>query len=399
LDLGTQALTGVFPKQHERDPPIGPLLLVRCEECGLVQLAHNYDLSLLYGSNYGYRSGLNKGMVLHLAHRVREIEARVDLGPGDTVLDIGSNDGTLLAQYESDAIRRVGIDPTAKKFRQYYPAGVTVLEDFFTAELFRSVSSTPAKAITSISMVYDLEDPMSFVKQVAEVLDPQGFWVFEQSYLPTMLERNAYDTICHEHLEYYGLSQILYMLRHGGLKLVDLEFNRVNGGSFCVTAAKESASYPEARAAIEEALEREQDCGLRTQAPFERLHTEMAANRDVLRRLLARLRAEGKTVRGYGASTKGNVLLQYCGIDSNLLPEIVDVNADKFGAVTPGTRIPIVAENDATRRDTDFFLVLPWHFRDGIVAKESSFLAQGGGLIFPLPNIEIVTAAGTQELS
>jgi hypothetical protein len=399
LDLGTQSLTGIFPRQAECDPPAGPLRLLRCESCGLVQLAHNYDLTLLYGNDYGYRSGLNKGMVRHLANRVRAIEARVDLRSGDTVLDIGSNDGTLLSQYASGSIRRVGIDPTARKFRQYYPADVTVVEDFFTADVFRSVGSTSAKAITSISMFYDLEHPMSFVRQIGEVLHAQGVWVFEQSYLPAMLASNAYDTICHEHLEYYGLRQILYLLRREGLKIVDLEFNNVNGGSFCVTAAKQIALYPEVHAAIEEALVLEQDCGLQTNTPFERLRAAMQGNRDVLRRLLTRLRDEGKTVRGYGASTKGNVLLQYCGIDRELLPEIVEVNEDKIGAMTPGTRIPVVAENDATREETDFFLVLPWHFRNGIIAKESLFLAQGGGLIFPLPEVEIVTSTGVQALS
>jgi hypothetical protein len=398
LDLGTQSLTGVFPRQDESDPPAGPLRLLRCESCGLVQLAHNYDLTLLYGNDYGYRSGLNRGMVRHLGKRVRDIEARVDLRSGDAVLDIGSNDGTLLSQYASGSIRRVGIDPTAKKFRRYYPSDVILVEDFFTVDVFRSVNPTPAKAITSISMFYDLEHPLSFVKQIGEVLHPQGVWVFEQSYLPAMIESNAYDTICHEHLEYYGLSQILYILRHEGLKIVDLEFNDVNGGSFCVTAAKQTAQYPEVQEAIEEALVREENYRLQTSAPFERLSTTMVRNRDILRRLLTRLRDEGKSVRGYGASTKGNVLLQYCGIDRELLPEIVEVNEDKFGAETPGTRIPIVAENAAVREQTDFFLVLPWHFRTGIIEKESSFLAQGGGLIFPLPEVEIVTAMGSQAI-
>ena len=398
LDLGTQSLTGVFPRRDECDPPAGPLRLLRCEKCGLVQLAHNYDLTLLYGKDYGYRSGLNNGMVRHLGKRVRDIEARVDLQSGDTVLDIGSNDGTLLSQYASSSIRRVGIDPTAKKFRRFYPPDVLLVEDFFAADVFHSVNATPAKAITSISMFYDLEDPLSFVRQIGEVLDAHGVWVFEQSYLPAMIERNAYDTICHEHLVYYGLSQILYLLRHEGLKIVDLEFNDVNGGSFCVTAAKRTAPYPEAHAAVEEALAREENCRLQTSAPFERLRTAMVHHRDTLRRLLARLRDEGKSVRGYGASTKGNVLLQYCGIDRELLPAIVEVNEDKFGAETPGTRIPIVAEDAAIREQTDFFLVLPWHFRNGIVAKESAFLARGGGLIFPLPEVEIVTATGAQAI-
>ena len=391
LDLGMQALTGVFPKSESEDVPAGPLAVVKCSQCGLVQLAHNYDLSQLYGETYGYRSGLNQSMVRHLREKITTIEAFLDLYAGDLVIDIGSNDGTTLASYSTPGLRRIGMDPSGAKFRHYYPEGAQLLATFFSADAIRQlVGAKKAKVITSIAMFYDLERPLDFVNEIVEVLAEDGLWVFEQSYLPTMIATSSYDTVCHEHLEYYTLKQIEYMMEKAGLKIVDVEINDINGGSFSVTAAHRSHSARESPA-VARFLADEVTAGYDTVQPFETLSSNMARHRDQLLGFLKHATTEGRTVLGYGASTKGNVLLQYCGIERSLLPCIAEVNEDKFGAFTPGTKIPIVSEADARKMRPEYFMVLPWHFRNGIVAKEHMYLANGGKLVFPLPKLEIVT--------
>src|SRR5260370_13802152 len=237
LDLGNLALTGVFPKGELRNVPAGPLELVRCEKCGLVQLRHNYDFSLLYGETYGYRSGLNRSMVKHLESKVRGIECLMSgLSAGDLVIDIGSNDGTLLGCYRNTALCRVGIDPTGAKFGKYYKEGIELIPEFFSAAAIgRRVGPQKAKVITSIAMFYDLERPLDFVQDIVRLLDDNGIWVFEQSYLPSMLATNSYDTICHEHLEYYSLSQIVFMAEQAGLKIICGEFTYTRRGRSSVS--------------------------------------------------------------------------------------------------------------------------------------------------------------------
>jgi hypothetical protein len=399
LDLGNLALTGVFPKGELRDVPAGPLELVRCGKCGLVQLRHNYDLGLLYGDTYGYRSGLNRSMVKHLESKVRSIECLMPgLSAGDLVIDIGSNDGTLLGSYRNAALRRVGIDPTGAKFGKYYKEGIELIPEFFSAAAIgRRVGSQKAKVITSIAMFYDLERPLDFVQDIVRRLDDNGIWIFEQSYLPSMLATNSYDTICHEHLEYYTMSQIVFMAEQTGLKIIDVEFNDANGGSFSVVAAKRESSRVEAKERIDRILAEEVTTGLRTDAPFVKFRRAMEAHRTELRKLLHEIKSTGKSVLGYGASTKGNVLLQYCGIGRDLLPAIAEVNEDKFGSFTPGTDIPIISECEAMARCPDYFLVLPWHFRVPILERERKFLTAGGRFIFPLPVLENVSTV-TEEV-
>ena len=398
LDLGFQALTGIFPKTKEEDVPAGPLALVKCTDCGLVQLAHNYDLSMLYGNTYGYRSGLNQSMVRHLQGKVAGIESLISLGSGDLVIDIGSNDGTLLGSYKTPGLRRLGMDPSGEKFRQYYAPGTELIPEFFSAEAIRRhAGNQKARVITSIAMFYDLERPLDFVEQVTEVLDDDGIWVLEQSYLPTMVETHSYDTVCHEHLEYYTLKQIHFIATKLGLKIVDVALNDVNGGSFSVTVAKAQSRYPEAVDQVGRMLKEEENAGYDTTRPLEGLNAAMHRQRDELLALLHDIRRQGKAVFGYGASTKGNVLLQFCNITPDLLPYIAEVNEDKFGAYTPGTKIPIISEREARTMNPDYFLVLPWHFRHGIVQKESAYLERGGQLIFPLPALEVVSGTATSS--
>jgi hypothetical protein len=399
LHLGEQALTGVFPERDDEPITRGPLELVFCPDSGLLQLHHSYDLAEMYGLNYGYRSGLNRAMVEHLERMVQMLERRVSVGScplraGDIVVDIGSNDATLLRAYRTPGLRRLGIDPTGVKFRGFYPPDVRLVPDFFSADAYRSVfGNERARLVTSIAMFYDLEDPLAFVREVASILAPNGLWHFEQSYMPSMLAATAYDTVCHEHLEYYSLRQIQWMTERAGLKIVDVALNDVNGGSFAVTVAHAGASTAAEHRADERVaglLREEEELGLGSEAPYHEFAERVFKHRDELRTLVRELTASGKTVYGYGASTKGNVLLQFCGLTPDDIPAIAEVNPFKFGRFTPGTGIPIISEAEARAVQPDYFLVLPWHFRPGILARERDYLANGGRLIFPLPDVTVV---------
>lgn len=393
FSLGEQALTGVFPKRADAVVTSGPVDLVKCvaeKGCGLVQLKQSYDTSEMYGANYGYRSGLNRSMVLHLEAKVSGILGMGILRPGDTVIDVGSNDATTLRAYPEGRYRLVGIDPSGKKFRQYYPPHVELVPDFFSAAtVHAALNGGKARVITSFSMFYDLEDPVAFAKEVEGALDDEGIWILEQSYLPTMLEMNSFDTVCHEHLEYYALKQIDWIAKAANLRVVDVDFNLVNGGSFSVTVVKNGSSLSTNAAHIHEVLEREHSIGLDSVEIFDSFRDRVAAAQCQLVQFLREAKAGGARVSGLGASTKGNVLLQYFGIGPDLLSEIGEVNPEKFGAFTPGTGIPLIPEDAVLARSPDYLLVLPWHFRDFFLALPK---LKGRRLVFPLPRFEIVTA-------
>lgn len=391
LNLGKQTLTGVFPKSKDDEITKGPLELVWCPDSGLLQLNHSYDADEMYGDNYGYRSGLNQSMVDHLTDKVKFLERLVDLKPGDIVLDIGSNDATTLKAYSTPGIQKRGIDPTGMKFKEYYTDDIKLVPDFFSADAYHSMESQQAKIVTSIAMFYDLDNPIKFAKDIESILSDDGVWHFEQSYMPSMLRLNSYDTICHEHLEYYSLGVVKKILEESDLKLVDVKMNAINGGSFAVTAARKSnKSLKVNNAVINWLLEQEDRMGLNTPTPYREFEERVFRHRDDLVRLIKALNDDGKTVLGYGASTKGNVVLQFCGFTEKDIPAIAEVNPEKFGRFTPGSKIPIISEKEAAKMNPDYYLVLPWHFKDGILRREKQYLSDGGKMIFPFPEIEIV---------
>lgn len=390
LSLGDQFLTGVFPKSTAEKITKGPLDLVWCESCGLLQMKQSYSLDEMYGDNYGYRSGLNASMVRHLRNKIRMLELLAKPGEDDLVIDIGSNDATSLKAY-SGRHHKVGIDPTGLKFKSYYTDGISLIPDFFSAKVFREKFETQkAKIVTSIAMFYDLERPLDFIRDIHSVLADEGIWHFEQSYMPAMLKTNSYDTICHEHLEFYSFDVVKRMLEQCGMRIVDVQMNAVNGGSFAITACKTEASYVSNKPVIDWLLEQERIMGLKTPQPYLDFAKRVFQHRESLRSLIKSLVADGKKIIGYGASTKGNVLLQFCGLTSEYISCIAEVNEEKFGSFTPGTNIPIVSEADARAMNPDYFLVLPWHFKHGILEREQDFLDKGGKFIFPLPEIEII---------
>ena len=388
------SLTGVFPKSKNEKVPTGPLNLIKCNEshsknsCGLVQLRESYNPELMYGQNYGYRSGLNNSMVQHLHNKVKKILDCVSLNSEDIVVDIGSNDSTLLRAYPKKKLNLVGFDPTGTKFKKFYPDHITLIADFFNSKSFKNkFGNKKAKVITSIAMFYDLEKPLEFVREVFDILSEDGIWVLEQSYMPRMLEVKAFDTICHEHLEYYRLKQIYWMMNKVGFKIIDIEFNQTNGGSFSVTVAKSESPLKETPS-LERLLIEEENKGLSTNRPYDEFRKKVFEFKIQIRELLNKIHDEKGVVVGYGASTKGNIILQFADITSKDIPYIGEVNADKFGCYTPGTLIPIISEEEAREMNPDYFFIFPWHFKEFILEKEKTKRNKKIALLFPLPSIE-----------
>jgi hypothetical protein len=235
-------------------------------------------------------------------------------------------------------------------------------------------------------MFYDLEDPMAFMREIYNVLADDGVWVFEQSYMPTMLKMNSYDTVCHEHLEFYALSQIKWMSDRVGFQIIDVELNDVNGGSFSITVSKSTREVKPA-SLVQKILEEERNQGLDTLAPYVLFAQCAEKSKHDLLAFLQTARSAGKKVAALGASTKGNVLLQYCGLTEKDIFAVGEVNPDKFGGYTPGTWIPIISESELIATEPDYLLVLPWHFRRFFEGNNNF---SGSQLVFPLPSVEIV---------
>jgi len=392
MHLGDQGSASVFPTHKDTVVVKTPLCLVKCDECSLVQLQHTMDPDGLYKSmEYGYRSGINATMRHHLSEIVAEAVAISKPNARDTVLDIGSNDATLLKSYDNKLnLQRVGIDPTGAQFRNYYPMDVRLIPDFFSEATYGD--NAKAKIVTSISMFYDLPAPQTFMNDVRSILDPEGIWVMEQSYLPSMLAMHSIDTICHEHLEYYCLTQINYMAVKANMRILKVSFDKCNGGSFRVILCHESSSFVQTIAdgeIIKKTLEDEVVfSGIR---PYEEFTLKSETLKKRLVTFLRCLKEQNKTIYVYGASTKGNTLLQYYGIDDSIITAAAERNISKYGKYTPVTNIPIVSEEEARSAKPDYMLVLPWHFKEEFLRREDVYIETGGQFIFPLPEIEVVS--------
>lgn len=391
LDLGNQYLSGIFPKNVDLDMYKGPLKLVKCDEtsggCGHVQLEHTFDLSTMYGNEYGYRSGLNSSMIKHLKNKQEKISEYINLNPGDIVIDIAGNDGTFLGFFP-DTLKLVSIDPTSKKFSKYFSSHVSYIADFFSEEIYRSLfGENNAKLVTSFSMFYDLEDPCSFAKQVNSVLDPEeGIWVLEQSYMPEMLKMNSFDTVCHEHLSYYGARQLKYIMDQSDLKIIDFEFNDVNGGSISISVANKNSKYTECTQRLNSLIQEEVNLGLNTIKPWEEFEKRIELCKDYFWDIINKYKKNGSKIAALGASTKGNVTLQTWGVTPEDILIIGDVNPDKNGSFSPGTWIPIKDE-DSVLSEYDVFVILPWHFKNFFINNPKF---KNKVLIFPLPVPEVV---------
>lgn len=389
VNLGNQDYCGHFPSSRSEKVPKGILSLSWSPSSGLLQLDQELDIGPMYSDNYGYRSGLNKEMVNHLNSKTKKLQNLTEIIDGDLVLDIGSNDGTLLGSYPNN-IRRIGIDPTYSKFKKYYDPGIEGYESFFNKEFFfEKVGEVKAKIITSISMFYDLPDPNKFVSDIKSILDEKGIWLFEQSYLPLMLEANSYDTICHEHIEYYSLGVINSLLKNHGLKIADITLNKINGGSIEIIATHAENNTFDEPPYLRYLLNLEKRLGLDTIEPYINFSNKIKAHRADLKSLISDYNGKGKKIGALGASTKGNVLLQYCNLSEEDIFSIGEVNAEKFDKFTPGSHIPIIKQEDLLKQKPDILMILPWHFRSTFIRTCEDFVSSGGKLLFPFPRIEI----------
>ena len=389
FSLGSQSLTGVFPPKKSTNVSKGNLSLCFCENCKLLQLNDSFNKSEMFGENYGYMSSLNKSMFTHLKHKVNKLQKKVSLNYKDTVIDIGSNDGTFLSFFSKN-LNLVGVDPTIVKFSKFYRKDIKKIADFFSYENLKNKVTKKAKLITSIAMFYDLDDPVKFAKDIELLLHNEGIWHFEQSYMPSMIKNISYDTICHEHLEYYSLTSVKYILDQVGLKIVDIEFNDINGGSFALSVAKKKSHLKEEKKLVDWLLAKEKILKINESKTFINFYKKCKEQKKILVDLLKNLKDMKKNVYGYGASTKGNVILQFCEIDSKLLNYIGEVNKYKFDKFTPGSNIKIISEEKLRKLKPDYLLVLPWHFKNFILEKEKKYIDEGTKFIFPLPDIEIV---------
>lgn len=400
VDLGEQMLASAFVSETNADRVPRrkvPLELVRCNPqldenaCGLVQLRHSFPPDLMY-ADYWYVSGVNQTMRDALAQITSRVRDFVELAAGDIVVDIGCNDGTLLHSYTVPNLDRIGFDP-AQNFLEGMKDQFQRVPTYFNAKSYRTLrGSKQAKVVTSIAMFYDLENPNQFTAEVAEILDDKGVWILQMADLPNMLRFNMFDNICHEHLCYYHLAPLETLFRRHGLQLADVEMNFVNGSSYRLYIRKMNGPAPskEARDRISKLRFDEFNLAMDTNAPFDTFKQNIERNKHDLLFFLNQAKQQNKKVFVYGASTKGNVLLQYCGIDPSLVPLAADRNPKKWGAKTLGTDIPIVSEEEARAKHPDYFLVLPYHFLEEMLVRERAFVERGGKFIVPVPTVKLV---------
>lgn len=401
LDLGVMALTGRFFAPDEPRPPAWPVTLLRCDNiadpsaCGTAQLLHDYDQGEFFGPFYGYRSGITETMRTHLKRKADDLAALTGLAPGDLVIDIGSNDGTLLHSYGVEGISRIGVDPSAEPFRAEYGPDAELIVDFFPSPaLAPALRGRKARIVTSIAMFYDVPDPVGFARAVRDVLAPDGVWEVEVAYFPRIVDILGYDTIVHEHATFYALANLQWIGRQVGLEMFHAEESGINGASVRVLFRHASETRFRETPAFREVMAFEEASAWLTRDPVDQLALRVFAHRDAVQRFFAKCRARRMKVLGYGASTKGNAVLQYCGVGRADMPFILERYPKKYGLLTPGTEIPIIPEDAGRAMRPHILAVLPWQFRDEIVRREREWIEGGGVLFFAVPELEVVTREG-----
>lgn len=392
VDLGPQYLSSVFPtdlsyRDHLQPYPMD-MVLCRTEggaHCGLLQMGHHLDLTEMYQA-YPYQSSTNSGMRAVLSDVAADGRRAVALSPGDVVLDIGCNDGTLLSMFAGDGLTLAGIDAAANIQLVFGDPALHHARGYFTRARYESFGISKARLVFSIAMFYHLDDPVTFARDVAACLAPDGTWIIQMAYLPTMLDTNMYDNIVHEHAGYYGLDSLQWVMNAAGLEIVDASLNDVYGGSYRVFVKhKDAATGPSAgleQLRTDERLKRLDDL-----ATWTTFADNIAQTRDELLTMLEQHRKAGRVTWVYGASTKGNTILQYCGLTSAELPYAADANPFKLGKYLIGSDVPIVDEAALRAARPDVLLALPYSFVDGFMARESDLVQRGTRFLVPLPHV------------
>ena len=389
FNLGKLSFTGKFSNKLVTNIPKAELGLIMCKECGLVQLSRNFKKRYLYGPDYGYRTGMNNTMKKHVKSVVNKATKITELKKNEAVLDIASNDGTLLNYYKN-SVKKVGIDPTIVKFKKYYRNIDFGISDFFAKSKIEKKIKKKFKVITALSVFYDAEAPNKFLSDVEKLLEDDGIFILEHADLSSIIKLKMFDTICHEHLEYYSHRVIINLLKKNNLELFDFSLNDINGGSTQYYIKKiKSKKYKTNNLKIKKLLKKENSLNLNKVETFKKFFNKIKKIKFDLITILKKLKTNNKIIHGYGASTKGNVLLQYFGIDKKYLDVISDRNPKKNGFYTPNFKIKIVKEEYSRNLKPDYYLVLPWHFKKEILIREKRIRRHGTKFIFPLPKVTV----------
>jgi NDP-4-keto-2,6-dideoxyhexose 3-C-methyltransferase len=390
LDLGAQ---NVITFEDNKEDKV-PLQLVICtnKECNLVQLRHTVDPERLY-RQFWYKSGVNKTMLDELENIVVKATSYVPLKRGDVVIDIGANDGSLLMNYPRN-VYSFGVEPAMNLATDLHKSCDVTITEFFNADNHYfdiGGKSVQAKIITAIAMFYDLEDPNKFLQDVKKVLHKDGIFVIQMNYLPTMLKNNAFDNILHEHLEYYSLHSLQYVLEKNGLHAFHADEREINGGSIRVFISHKETTNPFYRETddFDNLWSDENVMKLDTLKPYEDFIKRIDMTKTQVLGFLKNLKNGNGTIMGYGASTRGNSLLQYFGLTKDDIPLIADRNPDKWGKKTTGTNIPIISEEEMRRQNPDYLFMLPYYFEKEFREREKGYLNKGF-FVIPLPHFRIV---------
>ena len=393
LSLGEQYVTDFVDKPEDTINK-GPLTLVLCDSssggCGLLQLKHTFNHDALY-KKYWYKSGISISMVSALKEVVESVTSIIKLEENDVVLDIGSNDGTLLKQYDDNLIK-IGFEPS-----NLWELGINkntkIVNDYFGSDKFLNVSNNKkAKIITAIAMFYDLEDPNKFVYDLKKCLDENGIIVIQMNYLGLMLKNNTFDNISHEHLEYYSLKTLNYLLKKYDLEIFDVILNDVNGGSFRVYIKNKGSVITSLNGydRVKTQIEYEEKLGMDKKEVYAEFAERIVSIKEKLLSILESEKAKGKKIFIYGASTRGLVILQFVGIDEKLISLATDKNKDKWGKYIAGTKIKIIPINEYRIQSPDYLFVLPYHFINEIMNQEDVYIKNGGKLIVAIPEVKII---------
>lgn len=385
INLGSLYLSDF--RNDNRKPKRYPLHLVLCKKCSLVQLKHTTPARALYNKNYGYKSGINKTMKTELRDVVEKSLKLVDAHSSLTVIDIGANDGTLLMNYPKNHFR-IGVEPIKKFALECKKNADVVINDFFSAKSYGKKINKKADIITAISCFYDINNPVKFVKDVRSILKKDGIFVIQQNYLVDMIRSNAFDNIVHEHLEYYSLASLEFLLKIADLEIFDVSQSALNGGSFR-TYIVHKGTRP-INPSVQALRNDEREIRLNTKKAYKHFVQNIKDNGYELKKFIENKVKSGNRIFVYGASTRGNTLLQYYGLNNTLISAAAERNPEKWNKKISSVGIPIISEEQARKEHPEYMLVLPWFFKDEFLARESHYLQKGGHLIFPLPKMEII---------
>ncbi|MBD1161452.1 methyltransferase domain-containing protein [Pelagibacterales bacterium SAG-MED15] len=389
FSLGKLRFTGKFPSKKQ-NVPFGEITLVMCNKCKLVQLNKNFSLKYLYNKDYGYRTGVNRTMTKHVHDVVKNLQKKVKIKKNDNVLDIASNDGTLLSFYNKKTISW-GIDPILNKYKKNYNKIDYGVNDFFNLKSINRINKkVKFKIITALAVFYDLEDPNIFLNAINKLLDKNGIFYLEFQDLLKIIKNNMFDTICHEHLEYYSVTFINNILRKHNLRLFDHKYNEINGGSSSYFICHKDSVYKTNKIKINKILQNESKANIHSRSTYIKFKNKIDQCKKSLNNLIVKIKKEKKIIHGYAASTKGNVLLQYFNLNNKKIDYISDRNPLKQNLYTPGTKIKIISEKLSRNLKPSYYLVLAWHFKKEILLREKEVRKKGTKFIFPLPTLKII---------